>query len=70
MMMKLFFSWMQFTPNQNTKFKIQNLLVVGLKAVDKPILTTASRTRLNIVRVTNLTDIGNCIFNKFDTINQ
>ena len=53
-------------PTQNTKLSCGWIK----KGVDQPIPTTGSRTRLNIVGATNLTDIGSSIFDKFSTINQ
>ena len=53
-------------PTQNTKLSCDCIK----KAVDKPISQTASRTRLNIAHATNLTDIGNCMFNEFNPPNK
>lgn len=53
-------------PTQNTKITYGWIK----KGTDKPLSTTASRTKLNIVGAIDLLNIGSPIFNKFDTINK
>jgi hypothetical protein len=53
-------------PSQNTKLSSGWIK----KGVDKPIPTTASRTRINLVGAINLQNFLHPIFGKFDTVNK
>jgi hypothetical protein len=53
-------------PSQNTK------LAYGWikRGIDKAVLTTASRTRINLVGAINLQNLSQPIFNQYDTVNK